>query len=121
MEAGRLDRRLQFQVRVSIDDGHGNEVADWYPQFTVAAGRKYILRGAGEAVMAARLAAHTLATVTVRRSTATQQVTAALARVSTRGVVRCSTSVSSRKSLTIAVISSSFVKRVWLAGSAYGE
>lgn len=84
MEAGRLDRRLQFQVRVAIDDGHGNEVADWYPQFTVAANRKYMLRGAGEAVMAARLTAKTLATVTVRRSIATRQITADWRAIDTR-------------------------------------
>lgn len=84
MEAGRLDRRLQFQVRVAFDDGHGNEVADWYPQFTVAANRKYILRGAGEAVMAARLTAKTLAAVTVRRSTATRQITADWRAIDTR-------------------------------------
>ncbi|MER9135119.1 head-tail adaptor protein [Mesorhizobium sp. M0830] len=51
-------------------------MADWYPQFTVAGSRKYILRGAGEAIMAARLAAKTFATVTVRRSSATRQITA---------------------------------------------
>lgn len=75
MEAGRLDRRLQFQVRVELEDGHGNTVADWFPQFTIAANRKYYLRGAGESVMAARLAAKTFVTLMVRRSLATQQIT----------------------------------------------
>jgi head-tail adaptor len=82
--AGRLDRRFQFQVRVNVDDGHGNTVADWFPQFTVAGNRKYILRGAGEAVIAARLTAKTLATVIVRRSLATQQITADWRAIDTR-------------------------------------
>lgn len=84
MEAGKLDRRFQFQVRVEVDDGHGSTVGEWFPQFTVAGNRKYIVRGAGEAVMAARLTAKTLATMTVRRSVATKQITAEWRAIETR-------------------------------------
>ncbi|TIN83103.1 head-tail adaptor protein [Mesorhizobium sp.] len=82
--AGRLDRRLQFQVRVEMDDGHGNTVSDFYPQFTMAASRVFLKSRNSETVMAARLTAKALATVTVRNCTAARQITADWRAIDTR-------------------------------------
>lgn len=64
--AGKLDRRLQFERRVETDDGYGNVVGSWVPEFTVAAHRKW-LRG-GESVMAARLESKQPVILTIRNS-----------------------------------------------------
>lgn len=67
MAAGRLDRRLTFEVRREQDDGAGNFVSEWVAQFTQAANVKF-MRG-GESVLAARLEATQPAIVTIRAST----------------------------------------------------
>ena len=82
--AGRLDRRFQFQVRVEVDDGHGNTVSDFYPQFTLAARRQFLKSRNSETVMASRLTAKALAIVTVRACDAARQITAEWRAVDTR-------------------------------------
>lgn len=84
MEAGKLDRRFQFQVRTEVEDSHGNTVADWYPQFTMAASRVFLKMRNSETVMASRLAARALATITVRNCTASRQITAEWRAIDTR-------------------------------------
>lgn len=66
MQAGKLSKRIEFQKRSLADDGLGNTVGDFTPQFTVWGNVKY-LRG-GESVMAARLTAKQPAILTVRKS-----------------------------------------------------
>ena len=73
MDAGRLNRRLQFSERRKTDDGAGNTVAEFVPQFECAAALKR-LKG-GESVMAARLEAKEQVIVTVRRSMNTRRIT----------------------------------------------
>ena len=73
MEAGRLNKRLQFSMRMDREDGAGNTESVWIPQFECAAALKR-LKG-GESVMAARLEAKELVIVTVRRSMNTRQIT----------------------------------------------
>lgn len=70
--AGKLDRRLQFSERVEVDDGYGNTVGAFVPQFSDAANIKF-LKG-GESVMAARLTANGPVIVTVRNSTQTRRI-----------------------------------------------
>lgn len=72
MQAGKLDRRLQFQRREEVDDGAGNTVADWVAQFECAANRKW-LRG-GESVLAARLESRQPVILTIRNSTSARQI-----------------------------------------------
>ena len=73
MHAGRLDRRLQFAERREVDDGMGNTVAEYVPQYECAANIKR-LRG-GESVLAARLEAKQPVVVTVRACTAARAIT----------------------------------------------
>lgn len=73
--AGRLDQRLSFYERVEVDDGHGNTVAQWQFRFSQAGNHKWILRGAGEAVMAGRLTGHKYVTFTIRRSEQAKAIT----------------------------------------------
>lgn len=73
MQAGRLDKRLQFAERREIDDGAGNTVAEYVPQYECAANIKR-LRG-GESVMAARLEAREPVIVTVRACIAARRIT----------------------------------------------
>lgn len=72
MEAGRLDRRLQFQRRQDKENGAGGFVDEWVAQFECAAGRKW-LRG-GETVIAARLESRQPVILTIRNSAATRQI-----------------------------------------------
>ncbi|MCG7507064.1 head-tail adaptor protein [Mesorhizobium retamae] len=73
MDAGRLNRRLQFSKRQDQDDGAGNTKGTWIPQFECAAGIKRLK--SGEGVLAARLEAKEQIIVTVRRSANTKQIT----------------------------------------------
>lgn len=66
MDAGLLDRRLDFEAPRQIEDGAGNYVDGFVLQFSQAASVKY-LRG-GESVLASRLNATQPVIVTVRRS-----------------------------------------------------
>lgn len=66
MEAGRLDKRLQFQRPFEIEDGAGNYTNGWQPEFTQAANIKF-LRG-GETVLASRLEQTAPLIVTIRAS-----------------------------------------------------
>lgn len=75
MQAGELDRRVQFQRRAEKDDGHGNPVSgDWETQFERWAKIKF-MRGS-ESVLAARLEARQPAILTIRNSAEARQVTA---------------------------------------------
>ncbi|TIV38939.1 MAG: head-tail adaptor protein [Mesorhizobium sp.] len=72
--AGKLDQRLSFYRRVDVDDGHGNTVADWQFQFSQAGNRQWILRGAGESVMAGRLTGHKYVTFMIRKNERAKQI-----------------------------------------------
>lgn len=73
MDAGALDRRVQFQVRVEQDDSYGNQRGDWQAQFDCWAGLKS-LRG-GEGMIASRLEGRQPGILTVRKSMQTQLIT----------------------------------------------
>lgn len=72
MDAGVLDRRLDFEAPKALDDGAGNYVDGFVLQFTQAANVKY-LRG-GEGVLASRLNATQPVVITIRRSIQSQQI-----------------------------------------------
>lgn len=82
MEAGRLNRRLQFSERRQVDDGAGNTAAEFVPQFECAAALKRLK--SGESVMAARLEAKEQVIVTVRRGMNTRRITHEWRAVDTR-------------------------------------
>jgi head-tail adaptor len=82
MHAGQLDRRLRFEKRQDVDDGHGNSVGEFVHQFTVAANRKFLT--GGEGVLAARLTARQPAIVTIRNSAAGRGIQAEWQAVDTR-------------------------------------
>lgn len=73
--AGDLRHRLGFFRRPIVSDGHGNDEGEFpdAPEFECS-GRVQIRFG-GEAVLAARLQGQQVATITVRRSSATRAVT----------------------------------------------
>lgn len=73
MAAGNLTRRLQFSKRREIDDGFGNTVAEYVPQFEASAHIKY-LRG-GESVMASRLESRGPVIVTIRNHAQARTIT----------------------------------------------
>lgn len=73
MDAGRLDRRLQFQSPYEIEDGAGNYSQGWQPEFELAANTRF-LRG-GEQVLASRLEQKTPLIVTVRACVAARRIT----------------------------------------------
>lgn len=73
--AGTLNQRLSFFRRVEIDDGHGNTVADWQFAFSQTGNHQWILRGAGESVMAGRLTGHKYVTFKIRKSDQAMQLT----------------------------------------------
>ena len=85
MEAGRLDKQLQFQRPFEISDGAGNYTNGWQPEFTQAANIKF-LRG-GESVMASRLDAKQPAIVTIRASIQAKAITNDWRAVDPRGGV----------------------------------
>lgn len=72
MDAGALDRRLDFERSGEADDGAGNTLTTWVHQFTAATNRKW-LRG-GESVMAARLENRQTAILTIRNSAQARQI-----------------------------------------------
>ncbi len=71
--AGQLRHRIAFDKRIAVDDGMGNEEGDWQEQFQVSAAVR--AKMGGEAVAAARLSGQQPATITVRSSSNTRQVT----------------------------------------------
>lgn len=85
MRAGNLRDQVTFQRLVAGDDGYGNAVTSWNETFlTVSAD---MLEGLGrEAVAAGRLEAGRTATIRVRWSPATAEITAA-DRVLARGAL----------------------------------
>lgn len=73
MKAPNLNHRYSFQKRVTQgNDGRGNDLTDWVPQFEAWASRVW-LRG-GEAVLAARLSGVQTAVITVRSAPETKQI-----------------------------------------------
>jgi SPP1 family predicted phage head-tail adaptor len=73
MIASELRDKVTFRRRAAVSDGYGNTEGDWADEFTVPA--RVWPRLGGEQVMAARLAGSQLASITVRQSTQTMQVT----------------------------------------------
>lgn len=73
MTAGELRERMSFQQRAVQSDGYGNSQGDFETEFTVRAG--VTPRFGGETVLAARLAGRAVATIKVRISPDTRQVT----------------------------------------------
>lgn len=75
--AGDLRHRLGFFRRPVFSDGHGNNEGEFpdTPEFECAG--EVRSRFGGETVLAARLQGQEIATITVRRSTATLAVTSA--------------------------------------------
>ncbi|MDW9855062.1 head-tail adaptor protein [Sinorhizobium meliloti] len=72
--AGKLDRRLRFEARQEIDNGHGSPMSgDWLLRFTVW-GKRLFLRG-GETVLAARLESRQPAILTIRDSKQAREIT----------------------------------------------
>ena len=82
MPAGELRERVTFSERALTSDGYGNSLGDWADQFTVAA--RIRPRLGGEEVMAARLSGRNLATITVRYSSDTAEITTDWRAVDTR-------------------------------------
>lgn len=82
MDAGRLDRKLRFERRQDVNDGAGNTVSSWVPQFEQAASRLF-MRG-GESVTAARLENSQPVILAVRNSANARQVTNDWRAVDTR-------------------------------------
>lgn len=73
MSAGKLERCLQFQRRLEVDDGAGNYVDAYALQFEIAANVRY-LRG-GETILASRLEQVSPLIVLVRSCADTRQIT----------------------------------------------
>lgn len=73
MPAGKLRERVTFSQRAVTSDGYGNASGDWADEFTVSA--RIRPRLGGEEVMASRLQGRNLATITVRYSTDTAEIT----------------------------------------------
>lgn len=73
--AGDLRHRLGFFRRPVVSDGHGNNEGEFpgTPEFECSA--EVRVKFGGETVLAARLQGQQVATVVVRRSQATRQVT----------------------------------------------
>lgn len=66
-QAGKLRKRIEFQVRGDVDDGYGNVISGPFEtKFETSASFKF-LRG-GETVMAARLTGKQTSIITVRQS-----------------------------------------------------
>jgi head-tail adaptor len=73
MNAGRLERRLQFQSPKEIDDGAGNYTQGFEPQFECAASVTF-MKG-GEQVLASRLEQVSPVIIAVRSANATRRIT----------------------------------------------
>lgn len=74
ISAGALRSRVSFFKRTVVSDGYGNDEGEYSdtPEFTVAANVRPKL--GGEDVLAGRLSGRNLVVVTVRQSSATQQI-----------------------------------------------
>jgi len=73
MEAGKLSNQLEFQERIVVSDGAGNERGDFIGQFERSA--RIQPKFGGETVMAARLSGVQPAVITVRTSNDTKRIT----------------------------------------------
>lgn len=74
MAAGRLHHRLQFEVRVLVNDGYGNQVAgDWMAQFDTHCAIRF-LKGS-ETVLASRLEARSPIVITARNCADVRRIT----------------------------------------------
>jgi head-tail adaptor len=73
MEAGRLDRRLEFQAPFAADNGAGTYTQGYAAQFECAANIIY-LRG-GETVIASRLEQKSPVVLTIRNAASTRRIT----------------------------------------------
>lgn len=71
--AGDLDRTFRFEKRQEVEDGYGNTVDQWMPQFT-ARGMRAFLRG-GESIIASRLEGRQPAILTIRNHAAAREIT----------------------------------------------
>lgn len=71
--AGDMRERIRLDARVASDDGFGNSVADWAPQFSRAAA--YLMKPGSESVQAARLQGQQPVTIIVRFDPDTQRIT----------------------------------------------
>ena len=71
--AGSLIYRLQFSRRVDQDDGFGNTISDWQPEFDA---RCAVTPAKGsETVVAARLEGHMTINITIRNSMNARRIT----------------------------------------------
>ena len=84
MTAGKLRDRVTFQRNTTSDDGYGNTVNGWADHLTVWA--DVLERLGGEKVKAGLVEASRMATIRVRRSTDTLDITEA-DRISARGTI----------------------------------
>lgn len=66
MPAGPLRERFEFQERITVSDGAGNELGQWVARYECAA--RLVFQRGGESVMAARLEGRSPATLTIRAS-----------------------------------------------------
>lgn len=66
MQAGQLRERFEFQERISVSDGAGNEQGQWVARYECAA--RLVFQHGGESVMAARLEGRSPAILTIRAS-----------------------------------------------------
>lgn len=73
MSSAELREKVTFSQRAIVSDGYGNNEGEYVDEFTVAA--RIRPRLGGEEVMAARLQGKNLATITVRYSSDTAQIT----------------------------------------------
>lgn len=73
MGAGKLDHRMQFSRRVEQQDGYGNMIADWQPEFEAWCDITF-LKGS-ETVLASRLEGRSPVIIKLRSSTDSQRVT----------------------------------------------
>lgn len=71
--ASELRERVTFAQRALVSDGHGNAEGEYEDEFTVSA--RIRPRLGGEQVMAGRLEGKNIATITVRYSSDTAQIT----------------------------------------------
>jgi head-tail adaptor len=71
--AGPLRDMLRFEKRIMTDDGAGNEVGNWVPQFSPISARLTPLNW-GETVLASRLAGVVTYQITVRGSSDARKI-----------------------------------------------
>lgn len=83
MAAGRLRDRITIQRAIPGEDGYGNTVSGWVDHLTVWA--DVLERLGAERIQSGAIEAPRMATIRVRASTASRQITEA-DRISMRGV-----------------------------------